>query len=194
MARFTHQQPHRWRRPASLALILLLGLNLGPVGFGHGQAATIYRTVDAEGQPVFSDTPPPPGRPVEIIVVEEAASFDADPLPAPASDWAGIDSTAAPAAPGYDAVAVQWPGNDEAVRENSGNITVVALVDPALRPGHSLVLLMDDRPVASSIDGRFALTEVDRGTHTLAVQVVDGAGAVLASSEPSVFHLLRVHR
>jgi hypothetical protein len=37
----------------------------------------------------------------------------------------------------------------------------------------------------------FALTNIDRGTHTLKVEVLDGSGSVVFRSNQSTFHLLR---
>jgi hypothetical protein len=55
--------------------------------------------------------------------------------------------------------------------------------------------LLDNVPagLASSAgeDATFALSNIDRGTHTLTAEVVDGNGSVVFTSNQSTFHLQR---
>ena len=96
---------------------------------------------------------------------------------------------------GYTHALIVSPADDSAVRGNAGELTVRARVDPPLQRGHRLRLLLDG--IAQGVAGRastFELENIDRGTHSLALQVVDDAGRVLFTGTPSTFHLLRHSR
>ena len=66
-----------------------------------------------------------------------------------------------------------------------------AAIEPALAPGHAMQLYLDGTLAQAAPDTTFQLSNVDRGTHSVELRVVDGSGATLINSEPSVFHLQR---
>ena len=102
------------------------------------------------------------------------------------------DADADVAALPYMALTISNPGNEANIRENTGTFSVMAQLDPPLRAGHSMRLLLDNVPAASTgEDATFALSNVDRGTHTLKAEVLDKSGAVIFAGDPSVFHLQR---
>lgn len=89
------------------------------------------------------------------------------------------------------------PKNAETIHDNTGAVLVEVSLRPALavRAGHRLRVLLDDamRPEEWTA-AHFSLQEVDRGTHTLQVIVVDGDGNRLAVSAPVEFHMWRASR
>jgi hypothetical protein len=187
----------RAHRSATLLAPLLLAALLLHSAPGAA-ATTVYRSVDSEGRVVFSDTPPGPGESAESVEIREPTSFEA-PSTTPSADGSPAwewDMTAEqgeedPSTFTYTAVSVVAPANDESVRDNSGTVTIVAGIEPELRPGHQVEVLMDGQVVAATGGNQVTLTEVDRGTHTLQVRVVDQSGAILIEGAPSTFHLLR---
>ncbi len=95
----------------------------------------------------------------------------------------------------YTQALIVSPVNDSAVRSNAGMLTVRTRVDPPLREGHRLRLLLDG--FLQGVEGKassFELENIDRGTHSLQLQVTDDAGRVLFTGTPSTFHLLRYSR
>lgn len=118
----------------------------------------------------------------EILLVLLAAC-------APAFAWAGDTG-------GYDTVRIIVPQDDATVRDNEGNVDVAVEVSPPLRSdaGEHIVLRLDGRAVASGADLHVRLTGVDRGIHTLQVQVATAGGAVLLASPVTRFHMRRASR
>ena len=159
--------------------------------------AAIYRTVDEDGNVVFTDVPPKEtSKAVKLDnhndytppAAETASSNER------ATGWLADEEENENAAPtGYSAIAISYPGNDEAVRENAGNLTVTIESEPALdtNQGHSIEILLDGEPAGSASGASVALTNIDRGTHTLSANVVDRSGSVLGSSNTITFHMLR---
>ncbi len=147
-------------------------------------SADVYRSVDENGNIIYSDTP---SEGAEKIELREAQTVESQ----PGTKSFQYEPPESDPPPRYKQVAITSPANDEAVRANSGNITVRMSVNPSLRPGDRLVLTMDGREIASGRATSVSLENVERGTHSLKASVVGRDGKTLASSEPVKFHLLR---
>ena len=105
-----------------------------------------------------------------------------------ASPFAGSDQPTSE----YSSARIVSPADGEGLRANSGNFKVQAQIEPALRQGHRLQLLLDGNPQgAAQASLTFRLTGVDRGEHQLRLQVIDGDGGLVFAGEASTFHLLR---
>lgn len=176
------------RRPATPPLLLLALVLALPA------QAEIYRWTDAEGRTVYGDTPP------EGV---EAARVRVD---APAATTPGIPEAEArrilqrpsgreeeTSEQGYTRVEIGQPPHDGVVRTNTGEVQVTVTTEPALRQGedHRIRLLLDGQAMGSGAGNRFALSQVDPGSHTLRAEVIDASGTVLLRSEESRFHLQR---
>ena len=93
---------------------------------------------------------------------------------------------------GYSSARIISPPDGEGLRANSGNFEVRAQIEPDLRQGHHLRLLLDGDPQgAAQASSTFRLTGIERGEHQLRLQIVDDDGGLVFAGEPSTFHLLR---
>lgn len=94
----------------------------------------------------------------------------------------------------YSYLAVESPKNDESIRANDGGIYVVVGITPQLKGSHSVRLLMDGSSVSEDQKvPYFSLSNVDRGTHELQVQIIDDKSQkIIQSSGSSTFHLQRM--
>ncbi len=156
-------------------------------------ASKIYRTVDEDGNVVFTDIPPKDGEQSESVAVESPNTFTGE--PARPDQWIveqGEGAEAEADAFSYESLTINSPADDEAVRENAGNVNIVATAVPALRPGHRIRVLLDGVPEQEGHQSSFVLSNVDRGTHSVTTEIVDEAGTVLLASAPTTFHLQRV--
>ncbi len=167
-----------------LCVILLFSSSLS-------SAAEVYRGVDEDGNPVFSDRPLPGA---DKLKLTPAPSLPALPLPPVTEPPQASPAEKAQAKP-YTALSVSQPLNDSVVRNNAGNVMVQASLKPALQTafGHVMEVVVDGRaygkPVAST---NMELKNLNRGSHTVQVKVLEGvSGRVLRSSPPVVFHLKR---
>ena len=165
----------------SVLLSALIALN-SPV------QADIYKSVNDEGVIEYSDQPRDGA---EKIKVKNPQSITlpkgADVFASQNSDTdAATDSEAT-----YQRVTITQPANDSAFNSGNGLVSVSSETTPALQAGHSLQLVMDGTPYNSNQSGSFGLSNVDRGTHQLQVNVIDGAGKTLISSDITTFTLHR---
>ena len=165
--------------------------------------ARIYKTVDEDGNVVFTDVPPKDN--------SKSIEIDAHNLYTPTTPTAKPVATSEDrrqhAEPGqkdeeeptqtatvYDTLHILTPAEDEPVRENAGNLSIVVAASPSLDSRHSVVILLDGTVTATEPTTNIDLANVDRGTHVLTAQIVDAAGNVLIASNPTSFHMLRVHK
>lgn len=104
----------------------------------------------------------------------------------------------APAAddPPYRLLRITSPLPDASIHNNRGTLRVVVQLAPPLRAdrGDRLTLTLDGHATTQMATTEFVLTQLDRGTHTVQVQVEAESGATLIQSEPVVFHLHQASR
>lgn len=146
-------------------------------------AETVYRSVDKDGNTVFSDKPSQGAEKMDIP--------DAQTVKSPSAGKFHYQPPPKSPPPAYSSVAITSPDDDASVRQNDGNISVQVAVQPALQNQDTLQLHMDGKIVGTGSSTSFSLNNVDRGTHTLQAVVVDNTGKTLASSATVTFHLLR---
>lgn len=154
------------------------------------QGSAIYRTTGPDGGPVFTDRPgTAPAEPVEL---SPGNTFDADDLPpVPRTRESGRNEDESGQDEAAYEVAIESPGNAETIRENAGNLTITARVEPELAGTDRLQLMLDGAPAGTSTDGTFRLDAMDRGQHRLQVRVIDERGRVHATSATHTIQLLR---
>lgn len=174
-----------------MRILLIIAL----VAFSTAQAE-IYRWVDENGNPVYSDEPHPQSEQIEL---DGASTYQPVEIPESAlpdeqseTDQASAEENAEPV-PDYQVSVVQ-PENDQGLRANDGMVTVNVRVQPSLsrERGDQLQLLLDGEPLQPpGQQTSFQLENVDRGTHYLQAVITDKDDNALMRSERSVFHLQR---
>jgi hypothetical protein len=165
-------------------LLLLLSLTLC---FGVWAQDRVYKRVNPDGSVEYSDRPL---EDAEVIKVPKGSTFTM-----PAASPARRTPPRPPSADdveGYESLEITSPKNDEAIRSNDGRVTALAKSDPTLLEGHRYRWSIDGTILPRKLkDPILLMKEVDRGTHSLEVAIIDGEGKVVISSQKITFHLLR---
>lgn len=163
----------------ALFCLLLLGL-ASPL------SAAVYTYIDAEGNRVFTDRPPD-NRPVEQIHLAPSNNMEARPLPPPTR-------VLTPPQPElrYEMLRILVPEPDATIRENSGDLIITATSEPGLHTGHRFRLVLDGQPSEPQGSPVFPLRNVDRGTHQIAVEIVDEEGRIIERTPSQPFHMKRI--
>jgi hypothetical protein len=150
-------------------------------------SAQVYTYIDAEGNRVYTDQPR--SKNAQRIELAPSNSMTApQPLYAPPA----AASTPEPSQR-YQVLRILVPQPDATVRENSGNLIVTVSSEPALLPGHSYRLLLNGNETGKTGPSPvFPLEHIDRGTHQLAVEIIDSQGRIIERTPSQPFHLHRM--
>jgi hypothetical protein len=164
--------------------------------------AGIYRSVDAEGNVVFTDEPSPGAEKIEIspstVISSDQGITSGDEetddiLKLSPEGESQTFEPEADAIPSYQ-IRIIAPADDESIWVNNGNVSVSMIVEPQLdaERGDLIVLNLDGADVGpAQPTTTFQLNNLSRGTHTVSATVVDRSGSALTSSETVTFHLHR---
>lgn len=145
-------------------------------------AGEIYRTVDENGNVVYTDQPTSGAKQMEL---PELSTYESQPTP-PLTPQA---TSATPAATPSAAISFVQPTQDETVYDNEGNLSVAVRVEPPLQAGQKLALQIDDRAPVVTEASTYRFTEVHRGTHTIKAWVQNSAGAPAGEPASVTFHM-----
>ena len=141
-------------------------------------AAEIYKTVDKDGNVVFSDQPADDAKPVSIGPTNSMGP------PSGASRPAAPEGSSEPTAAYYESLDITSPEDGSTINNPVGNVLVQFNLSPQLRDGDTTRLLIDGVPGGIPADGGLLAPTNSRGEHRLEVQVLDPEGSVLRTSAP----------
>jgi len=161
-------------------LLCLLVLLTGPV------QAEVYKSVNKNGEVVYSDTKTPGS---ERVRLPSLPTYK--PPPIPASRAAG---KASPVSDIYTAFSFLQPKNDAIVRNNLGIVQVQLTLSPSLeyKSNHRIQYYMDGKRHGPLVDKTaITLSNIDRGSHTLSASVYDEDGQELISTETITINVAR---
>jgi len=158
---------------------------------GAIEAAQIYRVTQPDGTVEFTDDPPPGET---AVAVEVPPLNTVAPLESP-RDAFDDSSTTEPVKP-YESVRITRPTDGESLWGPVGEVNVDLSVEPALKRGDRLDVLMDGEHVGGGSSTSITLTGVVRGTHTLVAVVRSASGKVVGQSKSVSFtkHQAQQHR
>jgi hypothetical protein len=149
-------------------------------------ATTFYRWVDADGVVHYSDRPAPGSKKIEVEDARPsgtAGNASSRPRAAPAT---AASSNNEP----YSACEVLRPAAEQTL-VNVQSVTVELSLEPQLRQGDSVSLLLDGSAVADQPKNttNFVLAPVFRGTHSVAAKVVDLSGRTVCQTSAVTFYV-----
>lgn len=162
-----------------IALLLLPGM----------AQAVICKSVDAEGVVSYTDVPAAECR--KPVKLPPNSTYQPRQLPASiGGDKKAREDVEKPFGR-YESIKIIQPEADGTIRSNEGKVPIAIALQPALQPGHHVVLFVDGSAVPGEFDGLvIELSGVERGTHSVRAKITDAAGKTLIES-PAVSFTLR---
>jgi len=162
-----------------MSRLLLLALLLLPLS---GLAQAVYRTTDAQGNVVFTDSPPANATPADRVEIRPTNTVQPPQIPPrPVSE----NTPNAEAEVAAYTLTITEPANETTIPMGPGNFSVSVNVSPALRSAENLQLFVNGAPQGEpQRASTWSLTNVYRGQHDLTVGVIDDSGKTLAISPP----------
>jgi len=154
-------------------------------------AQPIYSYKDSNGNIVYTNQQPPANTNAEQVNLPKIQTISTGELK---KELNSNNQSAQEKQPIINNVMLQGIPDEEALRANNGNFTVTVILDSLDRvpPSYQYQLLLDGKPYGQGPQASpsFALTNIDRGTHTIQAQILN-RGAVVASSNAETFTLQR---
>lgn len=152
-------------------------------------AATIYKSVDENGNVVFTDKP---GGKAEKVVPPESTIIKSTPTKT-TQNQSSNTSKQNSIVTSYQNIRIANPSNDMSIRENNGNVTVTMEITPPLdiTSGHKIALFLDGKQGGTTQSLTFVFNNLDRGTHELRAAIIDRKGKILKQSNSITFYLHR---
>lgn len=162
-----------------IVLILLTWSLCLPV---KATSTKVYVWVDENGKVVYSDTPRPGAEEVQVkdknIIPSNIDTSILDIKPKVLEDKFDVEIT--------------QPSNNQTIRDNTGSLLVQGRIKPLFKQGHKIRLLIDNSPFGSPQSyALFRLSNIDRGEHSLKLELLNDKGKVIASSTPVTFYMHR---
>ncbi|PAU55620.1 DUF4124 domain-containing protein [Pseudomonas sp. PIC25] len=166
---------------------LLIACLIGTLALS-ATAAQIYKYTDANGNVVYTNQPPEGVQAEEVDVKAPNTVEMSAPPPA-------LPSQAEQPAAGnpYSVLELTGIPDDEAMRANNGTFSVGVALEPRLQRGHLLRLVLDGQPYGQPTNvPHIQLVNIDRGEHSLVVEVLSG-DHVVQRSDAKTFAVQRVN-
>lgn len=166
------------------ALLIICTINV------HAQ---VYTWINEEGVRVYGDKPPEQAEEAALPQLQEFSS------PKKQDNNGSLDSVSneendaqqESASFNYRSLKIITPKEDEMITSGAaGNITVQLHVEPNLRPGHEITLILNSQPVKTEASLQFQLENLRRGSHLLKAEIKH-QGTRLISSPKRRIHVQR---
>ena len=152
-------------------------------------SAEVFRHIGPDGEVYFSDTASAGAERVELRTPQTVT------LPEARRREVTGNVEDKPEVNAYAQFEIVKPSYNQGVRANDGSVTVYMSLQPALRPGHTIELVVDGEDGASIHAGEslnFNLHNLSRGRHSVAARVKNARGETLIETGPVGFYVLRV--
>ena len=179
-----------------LILLLVLWPLVGMAG--------VYKWVDDEGRVHYGDQPGADSSAIQMPEFDAGspappdAPVAADPEPSTPGGTPGVYKFPeifgdGPAQQGVSySIRITTPLQDATVRDNQGIIPVAFTTSPMPEDDFSYQMYLDGMPwFQPFFSQQVYLSNVDRGTHTVQVKLMNAEGAVVGESNSVTFHLHR---
>lgn len=144
-------------------------------------SAGIYKWVDADGKPHYSD---------QAQTGSEEVKLPTTVTYTPTAPANNIHKKGSENPPVYTEVSIVQPKMNETLHSNTGDVQVGITIVPGLQRGDTFTIYLDGKEVIKdTTQTSVNLTNVDRGSHTLKVTVFDINRVSIISSKSIIFHL-----
>jgi len=150
--------------------------------------AAIYKWVDEDGGVHFSDEH---HKGAEKISSEDVPTYEALPIP----KLKPISDEKMKASEPYYSLYIVEPKRDTTVRNNMGYVNIDFEVKPGLYPGDTLLVLLDGKVIQKRrYEANISLLNVERGTHTIELQIIGKDKKLKIRTRPVRFHMRKAYR
>lgn len=155
--------------------------------FAQPVLAKLYKCEDAEGNIVYTDELCVDGKEIKLPPLHTYTPAVVPPS-FPTQENGNEESDT------YESISIIEPKNDKEIYDNTGTVTVGIKLVPELKTlkDHKFSIALDGKQLKTKgVTNQIKLQNLDRGSHSVQVFVVDAANTILLSSNTITFHLRR---
>ncbi|MGE1176904.1 DUF4124 domain-containing protein [Pseudomonas sp. BW7P1] len=153
-----------------------------------GASAEVFTYVDAQGNRVYTDQPRGNAKRVPLATSNRMASN-----PTGAAPVTPVKKTPEQPLFRYDMLRVLVPEPDATLRSSAGELIVSVTSEPGLQKGHRYRLLLDGQATGEpGLSPVFPLSNIDRGSHNLSVEILDEQDRIVERTANQPFHMQRI--
>lgn len=157
------------------SLILIIATLAIHSAYAREATTTVYKQVLPDGSVSYSDQASDRSETLEVSPVPTVPALET-------KNRSSRDDEEDDSDRNYK-LSIASPENDSAFYSGNGSMSISVAIDPPLRRGHRLQLILDGQLVRTQSSQHFALDLVDRGTHQAQVNIVNRAGKILQSTQ-----------
>ncbi|MBT5105989.1 MAG: DUF4124 domain-containing protein [Porticoccaceae bacterium] len=156
-------------------------------------AAAVYKTIDKQGNIIYTDTPPAETAASEVILPPiNPISSPADPAPAAARSPVSSDADPVTTFTGYSFIALASPLDGTLVHFDEPNLLAQLALTPGLEADHLVQFYVDGSAYGSAIPSlSLSIAGLERGSHRISARVLSSRGAILAVATPVTVQVQR---
>lgn len=159
--------------------------------------AQFYKSVDAEGNIVYSDKPTPGAEQLTPPPISTVESRPAPEEPKTTDAKTGAENTEEPAKKPptkYTKFSIVQPNNDDTIWNNTGAVPVTLQLEPPLdiENGHTIWVYVDGQAVVRKSQSVIQpLSGIDRGSHKIRAEIRNDKRKTLKRTKNVTVHLKR---
>ena len=177
------------KQSAGTFLTFLTGLILARAGTVQ---AEVYKTVDKDGNVIYTDQPPEPG--AEPFELPGISIIESVPMKPPAAagevdEGEEVVTDIRELRRGYRDFKITSPVQEQWIEGEGNNVTVSWDSRYALQPGMMVVISIDGKAMEPTTASSVTLEQVDRGEHSLTARIVDARNRNIATASPVTFYV-----
>jgi hypothetical protein len=156
--------------------------------------ARFYKSIDEEGNIVYSDTPTPGA---EQLTPPPISTVESKPVPkksATESDETGTEEDVKKPPTRYSKFSIVTPNNNDTIWDNNGAVPVSLSLEPPLdtENGHSVWVYVDGKAMVRKSQSLVQpLSGIDRGAHKIRAEIRDENRKTLKRTQNITVHLKR---
>lgn len=145
-------------------------------------AVQLYKVIRADGSVVYTDIPSADAKAIVLSSANSAimpayqGNMPASHTPAP-SGKATISHK----------LTINYPKEQQTIRNNSGDLSVVASIEPKV--SGIVQLFLDGKMLKQQTNLTFELHNIARGEHVISIKLINQSGKIIAFSPDRVFYL-----
>lgn len=157
----------------------------------------LYKWIDARGNTQYGDKPPAgvKAKSVDLPKITVIENYGEQWKPMnfkePSTDNQKPIEQSQSVSSSYSKLSFLAPKANQAIRANDGDVSAMISIKPPLKKGHKLVFSIDGKTTGKGTSRTQNFSDLQRGSHTIGVKVIDEKGKTLKSSSVG-FNVLRV--